>query len=51
MLLSEGSPVPVGIDVQIESIDSISEVNMVSFSMRYWSFSERMKTQKCQDHY
>ncbi|KAF6384729.1 hypothetical protein mRhiFer1_005480 [Rhinolophus ferrumequinum] len=24
-----GSPVPVGIDVQIESIDSISEINMV----------------------
>ncbi len=25
-----GSAIPVGIDVQVESIDSISEVNMVS---------------------
>lgn len=25
-----GSPIPVGIDVQVESIDSISEVDMVS---------------------
>lgn len=28
----EGSPIPVGIDVQVESIDSISEVDMVSWS-------------------
>ena len=34
ILLSEGSPVPVGIDIQVESIDSISEVDMVSFSLR-----------------
>jgi len=27
----EGSPIPVGIDVQVESIDSISEVDMVSW--------------------
>lgn len=33
--LSEGSPVPVGIDVQVESIDSISEVNMVSVPVGY----------------
>lgn len=26
-----GSPIPVGIDVQVESIDSISEVDMVSW--------------------
>lgn len=26
----QGSAIPVGIDVQVESIDSISEVNMVS---------------------
>lgn len=27
-----GAPIPVGIDVQVESIDSISEVNMVRIS-------------------
>jgi hypothetical protein len=40
--LSEGSPVPVGIDIQVESIDSISEVGMVSLFMGYLSFSERI---------
>lgn len=35
IFLSEGSPVPVGIDVQVESIDSISEVDMVSFPIGY----------------
>lgn len=35
IFLSEGSPVPVGIDVQVESIDSISEVNMVSVPIGY----------------
>lgn len=30
----EGSPIPVGIDVQVESIDSISEVDMVSWLVK-----------------
>ena len=33
---------PVGIDVQVESIDSISEVNMVSLSMRYFFWKDRV---------
>lgn len=41
IFLSEGSPVPVGIDVQVESIDSISEVNMVSFPTRHWASAEK----------
>jgi len=44
ILLSEGSPVPVGIDVQVESIDSISEVDMVSF-LHEMLFSERIDSQ------
>lgn len=28
-MLCSGAAIPVGIDVQVESIDSISEVNMV----------------------
>lgn len=30
LILASGAAIPVGIDVQVESIDSISEVNMVS---------------------
>ncbi|XP_029796552.1 gamma-aminobutyric acid receptor subunit rho-3 [Suricata suricatta] len=40
-----GSPVPVGIDVQIESIDSISEVNMdftMTFYLRHYWKDERL---------
>lgn len=29
LILASGAAIPVGIDVQVESIDSISEVNMV----------------------
>lgn len=32
VLFSTGSAIPVGIDVQVESLDSISEVNMVNTS-------------------
>nr|XP_035926212.1 gamma-aminobutyric acid receptor subunit rho-3 [Halichoerus grypus] len=40
-----GSPVPVGIDVQVESIDSISEVNMdftMTFYLRHYWKDERL---------
>ncbi|KAM4887322.1 gamma-aminobutyric acid receptor subunit rho-3 [Thomomys bottae] len=40
-----GSPVPVGIDVQIESIDSISEVDMdftMTFYLRHYWKDERL---------
>ncbi|XP_047731661.1 gamma-aminobutyric acid receptor subunit rho-3 [Prionailurus viverrinus] len=40
-----GSPVPVGIDVQIESLDSISEVNMdftMTFYLRHYWKDERL---------
>lgn len=37
----KGSPIPVGIDVQVESIDSISEVDMVSLSSFNYSSSIR----------
>lgn len=30
LFISEGPAVPVGVDVQVESLDSISEVDMVS---------------------
>lgn len=33
-VLLAGAAIPVGIDVQVESIDSISEVNMVSCYIR-----------------
>jgi len=52
---SAGSAIPVGIDVQVESIDSISEVNMVKvhilfvfnramFWIRNGSFNESFST-------
>ncbi|XP_008059563.1 gamma-aminobutyric acid receptor subunit rho-3 [Carlito syrichta] len=40
-----GSPVPVGIDVQVESIDSISEANMdftMTFYLRHYWKDERL---------
>ncbi|XP_045859589.1 gamma-aminobutyric acid receptor subunit rho-3, partial [Meles meles] len=40
-----GSPVPVGIDVQVESIDSISEVNIdftMTFYLRHYWKDERL---------
>uniref|UniRef100_A0A8C0I1I7 GABA(C) receptor n=1 Tax=Balaenoptera musculus TaxID=9771 RepID=A0A8C0I1I7_BALMU len=40
-----GSPVPVGIDVQVESIDSISEINMdftMTFYLRHYWKDERL---------
>lgn len=32
-----GPAIPVGVDVQVESLDSISEVDMVSITERYWT--------------
>ncbi|XP_006775043.1 PREDICTED: gamma-aminobutyric acid receptor subunit rho-3 [Myotis davidii] len=38
----EGDPLPGGIDVQLESTASISEVNMLSFSRRYYWKDEKL---------
>lgn len=32
-----GPAIPVGVDVQVESLDSISEVDMVSITEGYWT--------------